>query len=263
MALKTLRIALHAQLYPSEDKVVGSVITTNGLKTALQNRHDVSDVDIFYPTRYDGFLNRTWDMILIEGWFPSITNFLRLARNNFPHSCIVFICLDPTYPGLEVVKSFAVDGIITNSVSLVEYFAHDFMTEYMMLAADPVIMKPERNISREWGAVYVGAGGHMLQVKPELRELLLQALPYRLRLHGSNWENVPEFKEVSLGTLPQMELASAYSSAHTVLASTIQSQSIYGMVNNRIFEALSCGAVVISWKRRRYGRARSYEQIIR
>lgn len=49
-----------------------------------------------------------------------------------------------------------------------------------------------------------------------------------------------------MGTLPQEQLAQAYASAHVVLASTIQSQSQYGMVNNRIFEALSCGALVVS-----------------
>jgi hypothetical protein len=35
----------------------------------------------------------------------------------------------------------------------------------MMLAADPEEMRP-LEVERRWGAVYVGAGGHMLQVKP-------------------------------------------------------------------------------------------------
>jgi spore maturation protein CgeB len=33
---------------------------------------------------------------------------------------------------------------------------------------------------------------------------------------------------------------------YAVLASTIAAQSVHSMVNNRIFEALSCGAIVIS-----------------
>lgn len=41
-------------------------------------------------------------------------------------------------------------------------------------------------------------------------------------------------------------IAKAYASAEIVLASTIDSQAAYGMINNRIFEALSCGSVIIS-----------------
>lgn len=37
-----------------------------------------------------------------------------------------------------------------------------------------------------------------------------------------------------------------YDCYHVVLASAIQSQSDLGMINNRIFEALACGAIVIS-----------------
>ena len=48
------------------------------------------------------------------------------------------------------------------------------------------------------------------------------------------------------GVLPRGKLHEAYSSALAVLATTVQSQSAMGMINNRIFEALSCGNIVIS-----------------
>lgn len=243
---RKLNVALHAQLFPSADKVVGSVITTDGLKAAFLLSHQVKHADVFYPSRYAHYLNHTWDLVLIEGWFPSIDVFILLTRNNFPQATIVFICLDPAYPGKRQVANFDVDGILTNSVPLLEYFKGRFPADHMLLAADPTIMRPYPNVTRDWGAIYVGAGGHMLQVKPELHSLLTQALPYGLRLHGSSWESVPEFRAVAMGTLPQGQLAQAYASAHVVLASTIQSQSQHGMVNNRIFEALSCGALVVT-----------------
>ena len=59
-------------------------------------------------------------------------------------------------------------------------------------------------------------------------------------------QEVPALKEIWTGPLPRKELAAAYASADVVLASTIESQREMGMINNRIFEALSCGAVVIS-----------------
>jgi glycosyltransferase involved in cell wall biosynthesis len=244
--LKRINIALHAQVHPSGDKVVGSVITTNGLKYAFQKRQDVAHVRIFYPAHYDGFLNVAWDYVLIEGWFPSIHTFLSIARNHNPTSSIVFICLDPSYPGLDVVETFAVDGIVTNSDVVKRRFSGAIQTDFMYLAADADTMRPYNNIIRDWGAIYVGAGGHMLAVKPELQALLLDALPFGLRLHGSGWDTVFELQHVGLGPLPEYELAPAYSSAEVVLASTIQSQRAYGMVNNRIFEALACGAVVLT-----------------
>jgi glycosyltransferase involved in cell wall biosynthesis len=244
--LKRFNIALHAQVHPSGDKVVGSVITTNGLRDAFQKRQDVADVRIFYPAHYDGFLNVAWDYVLIEGWFPSIHTFLSIARNHNPTSSIVFICLDPSYPGLDVVETFAVDGIVTNSEVVKRRFSGAFQTDFMYLAADADTMRPYNNITRDWGAIYVGAGGHMLAVKPELRALLLDALPFGLRLHGSGWDTVLELQHVDLGPLPEYELAPAYNSAEVVLASTIQSQRAHGMVNNRVFEALSCGAVVLT-----------------
>jgi len=244
--LSALNIALHAQLFPANDKVVGSVITTNGLKSAFLGRPDVLFVDIFYPAHYSTFLNHTWDVVLIEGWFPSIDQFLGLTRNNFPQAKIVFISLDPIYPGVDIVRNFDVDGILTNSEELVLYYGDIFPSESMLLAADPAVMRPFANITRDYGAVYIGAGGNMLEYKPELYSLLVSAVQYGLRLHGNAWENVPVLRDVWQGGLPLHELARAYASAHVVLGSTIDAQSQYHMINNRIFEALACGALVVT-----------------
>eukprot|EP00597_Dinobryon_sp_UTEXLB2267_P000019 CAMPEP_0170056900 /NCGR_PEP_ID=MMETSP0019_2-20121128/120_1 /TAXON_ID=98059 /ORGANISM="Dinobryon sp., Strain UTEXLB2267" /LENGTH=698 /DNA_ID=CAMNT_0010261497 /DNA_START=351 /DNA_END=2443 /DNA_ORIENTATION=+ len=106
-------------------------------------------------------------------------------------------------------------------------------------------MKPNNTIEKKWGAVYVGAGGNMLEYKPKLYRLLLDTVPFGLRLQGSNWNHVPVLKDVWMGPLPTNEIPNAYGSALTVLASTIHTQEIYEMINNRIFEALSCGAIVV------------------
>jgi hypothetical protein len=263
-----INIALHAQVKPSNDKIVGSVITTDGILSALQKRYnDINTVKVFYPSYYESYLNHTWDLVLIEGWFPSMTTFLLLTRNHFPMIKIIFICLDPSYPGLDLIRSFDVDGILTNSFRLKNEFnnnniCHDnniynnnchrnhhhhiTTSDYLLLAANPIEFHPYVNVSRTWGAVYVGAGGYMLSHKPDLLQLLLDAVPFGLRLHGTQWNTVPILSNISKGPLPRYDLAEAYSSAHVVLASTIQAQDDYGMINNRIFEALSCGAIVIT-----------------
>ena len=301
-----LNIALHAQVKPSNDKIVGSVITTDGILSALQKRNnDINIVKVFYPSYYESYLNHIWDLVLIEGWFPSMSTFLLLTRNHFPLIKIIFICLDPSYPRLDLIRSFDVDGILTNSLRLKNEFNNIIIyndnnndnnrhhnndnnhhhnnynnhhynnddnhhhkhhhnnynndnkynhhhnkpmitTDYLLLAANTIEFHPYINASRRWGAVYVGAGGYMLSHKPELLQLLLDAVPFGLRLHGTQWNTVPILSNLSKGPLPRYELAEAYSSAHVVLASTIQTQDDYGMINNRIFEALSCGAIVIT-----------------
>ena len=44
-----LNVALHAQVSPDGGTVVGSVLTTDGLKTALDLRSETSTVEVFYP----------------------------------------------------------------------------------------------------------------------------------------------------------------------------------------------------------------------
>ena len=203
---------------------------------------------------YKAFFDVRWHLLLIEGWFPSINDFIQLARSNNPNIVVLFYCLDPAYPGLNIISQLDVDGYLTNSELVLKTLEPYAPTLYLMLAADPQIMQHNTSLSRDWAAVYVGAGGNMLSYKPFLSTMLSAAIPFGLRLYGSHWEDVPDLRSVWGGILPMELLASAYSSAHVVLASTILDQGRQGMINNRIFEALSCGAVVISddWPVLRY-----------
>lgn len=239
-------IALHAQVAPDQGKIVGSVITTNGLKAALKKRLDVDTVQIFYPTQHKGFFDTNWDVLIIEGWFLSLAEFVQVTRNQFPNIVIIFYALDPTYPSLEEILQFDVDGIMTNSKKLYEICqSKGIASAFVMLAADPEVMQANFSTTKAWDAVYVGAGGFMLEQKPRLRQMLVDVHPFKLRLHGTGWERVPVLSELSLGPLPQHDLDDAYNSAEVVLAYTIESQDIFGMINNRMFEALSTGAVVM------------------
>ena len=48
------------------------------------------------------------------------------------------------------------------------------------------------------------------------------------------------------GVLPKDDLARLYSSARFVLGVTMDAQREHGMINNRVFEALSCGATFVT-----------------
>lgn len=245
-----LRVALHAQVAPDGDKIVGSVVTTDGMKAALRRRHDVALVKIFYPFHYQGFLESSWDLILVEGWFPMLHEFLQIARSHSPEAVILFFCLDPAYPGLDKTLRLDVDGFLTNSQSVAATLRTVLPTEHVLLAADPEVMRPltpSSNTTLPAGAVFVGAGGPMGPLKAAMLGSLTAALPFGLRLYGSGWDNSSaELRAVWGGVLPRGEIAQAYSDARVVLAFTIDAQRQHGMINNRVFEALSCGATLLS-----------------
>ena len=81
---KRLNIALHAQVNPLSGNIVGSVLTTDGLKAAFQLRPEVAYVNIYYPFSYEGFFLIQWDVVIMEGWFFMIHEFIQLVRSHSP-----------------------------------------------------------------------------------------------------------------------------------------------------------------------------------
>jgi glycosyltransferase involved in cell wall biosynthesis len=243
-----LNVALHAQVFPEDSfKIVGSVITTDGIKEAFVGRHYLENITVFYPSHYEEYFDTSWDVLLIEGWFPSISEFLHLNRNHFPRIIIIFICLDPAFPGLEELILYDFDGIITNSEQLVGFFRkHGIPSYYAMLAANPRLMKPNTDKIKTYPIIFVGAGGHMLEAKPSLHYMLSNAKPYGLRIYGAGWEDVKDFQDHWQGPLPRYDLGSVYAQSSIVLSSIMKAQEDYGMINNRVFEAMSCGSVLLT-----------------
>jgi hypothetical protein len=81
-----------------------------------------------------------------------------------------------------------------------------------------------------------------------LDEMLREALPFGLAVYGlaETWQRAPEdLRAAWRGVLPLGDIASLYSGARVVLGTTDRKQQTLGMINNRVFEALSCGATLI------------------
>jgi hypothetical protein len=140
------------------------------MKNAFLKRQEACTVATFYPFEYQGFLETSWDLIIIEGWFTLIDDFISIARlHSSPSLVVLFFCLDPIYPGMNVVRRLDVDGFLTNSrmVRLDLSRTVPRPVHYLPLAADPAVMKPPSEDNRrrkEWGAVYVGASWRHLLV---------------------------------------------------------------------------------------------------
>lgn len=99
----SMNVALHAQVPPSKDMVVGSTVTMAGVRQALLSRGHSGNTmpaggkdygnsttegrrlreentTIFYPFHYDGLHDRSWDLVIIEGWFWMINAFIHEVR---------------------------------------------------------------------------------------------------------------------------------------------------------------------------------------
>lgn len=114
--------------------------------------------------------------------------------------------------------------------------------EPLLQCTDPDTFNPAAGEGRPpTSAVFVGntRGGE--------RELVLEALRSDLQpvLYGKGWESVPGAEPVAEFLEPR-EVAAAYASTAVVLNDHWQDMRREGFISNRVFDALACGATVVS-----------------
>eukprot|EP00937_MAST-01D_sp_MAST-1D-sp2_P000919 g919.t1 len=241
----TLNVALHAQVSSARSgRVVGSEITCAGFHRALRARGHL--VHTFYPFEYTNLTAAAWDVVIIEGWFEMIHAFVHEMRRVSPAVRVYFICLDPAFPGMAELRALDADGFFTNSMRLLGALGAVAPSELLLLAADSEIMRPWPVALPQYAhnVTYVGAAG--FSAKANLTWMLREAAPFGLVIYGTGWDTSPEFKPYWRGVLPKDDIPKLYSSARFVLGVTMDDQREHGMINNRVFEALSCGAVFLS-----------------
>jgi len=247
-----LNIALHSQSrYADHGWVAGSEITTAGILAALRRHSHVARAEVFAPFAYSGISEVDWDVLLIEGWTGPIDRVIHSLRSERRLRCpdkpplLVFHwCLD-TFPDLETITALDVDGFLTNSRTLLPLLGGIAPTLYLPLAADPGAMTPVAP-KEEYAHPVVYLGQASL-TKHRLLEVLSELLPLGLAIYGLGWDRFGEDErfapllEAWKGVLPKDDIASLYSSASVVVGTTESEQRSLGMVNNRVFEALSVG----------------------
>ncbi|KAG5178868.1 hypothetical protein JKP88DRAFT_280775 [Tribonema minus] len=180
-----LNVALHAQVDPGSGFIVGSVLTTEGMKQAL-----LDSGKVFYPFAYTGLHDRVWDIAIIEGYTLMINAFIHeVRRASHGRTKVFFYCLDPALPGLTATAALDVDGFLTNSLPVLQVLQRSAPTAYLPLAVDaaafafqplPPPLPPAARV------VFVGAGG-ALGIKKDLEWMLLEAAPFGLDIYGSGW----------------------------------------------------------------------------
>ena len=279
------KLALHAQAKPTDDLIVGSILTTSGLASAFTSITQITTPPpTFYPFNYENLNDQhasCFDLVIIEGFFQMITPFIHEVRRNCPDSVVIFWSLDPDFVSKKTLVSFDFDGIMTNSHELLEYvlqFVDGSAAEYLPLAADTNLFKMKKNeeeeeeeeeMEKEEAAsaeaeaeaeekrdiVFVGSGGailanskvHLAPILRAVAKCVEEFFPkLRLVVYGKAWDNIPEFKPYYRGVLKDGLLAEVYQNAFAVIGVTMDGQREAGMINNRVYEVLATGTPFIS-----------------
>ena len=114
--------------------------------------------------------------------------------------------------------------------------------EPLLQCTDPSVFFPDPDPTLAEDLLFVGNS------RGQLRTVVRDALEAGLRpaIHGAGWQGlVPEELVVSTH-VPNHELRRHYSSARVVLNDHWEDMRAHGIVSNRIFDALACGARVVT-----------------
>jgi hypothetical protein len=243
-----LHLCLHAQtLNDPKGEVSGSELTTLGLQRALLRHPDVSTVLRVGPLQYDNLGKHPIDLVIIEGWNIHLPQFISLIHKYHPKTKILFWSL--SYYGFKEILCLPIDGYLTNSQQLLPTLETQAPTQFLHLAADPAFFRPMPPINDYAHEVtYLGHYRQTIDRQPEFEQIqmLTAASLFDLGLYGFRWEEHSLLSAYHRGTLPLDQMSLLYSSSKIVLGTTENRQRKVGMINNRIFEALACGACVIS-----------------
>jgi glycosyltransferase involved in cell wall biosynthesis len=159
---------------------------------------------------------------------------------------------------LEEFGRICVDGFLTNSRRAAAVLGRTRPVRYLPLGVDedlgPVTPDPWYRAD----VVFLGSGGRGHRNPETVRRYLDPAKAFRFDLWGGFWDRrywddvarddpAPnDWHRYWRGPLPLADIPRLYSSAGIVLGFHEDGQREWGMWNNRVFEALACGAFLIS-----------------
>ncbi len=238
-------IGLHSQTLNNSGGIIsGSEITTNGIYNAFLKYQDEFQVLRFAPGNYENISASILDLVIIEGWHPSLPEFISVVRKFNAKVKILFWNL--SFYGFNGVVKLDVDGFLSNSRKNTHLLNRIKPAKYLMLAADVDTFKlinSPKTVERE--VVYLGMY-HPSKSEAVEKLILHEASDFNLEIYGHGWETNPILNSYSKGVLPYHKMVSLYNSSKVVLGVTEDRQRKFGMINNRVFEALACGAFFVS-----------------
>ncbi len=161
----------------------------------------------------------------------------------------------------DLIEEFArvqVDGFVTNSVRAAAVLGRSRPAAYIPLVVEDDFGRVDPIDRYRADVTFLGSGGRGNKRPETTRHYLDPAKRFDFALWGSYWHAeywadvyadnpaANDWHRYCRGPLPIGDIAKLYSSARIVLNYHEDSQREWGMWNNRTFEALACGALLIS-----------------
>ena len=236
--------------YDGPDCLWGEAMVAAEMREALEWRTDVRDVRSFSYATASEIDNFQPDLIL------SWTAWRQPLR--FKHGVTLFYIVNFVHeflpPGQsltwEDALSLDADLYAANSPAVVARLAEYKPARLLHLAANPRVHCP-MGVSPKYQAqvTYLGSYNPGTKGHEIFDRYVLPAAGYDLALWGEMWDRSPQIlRRRWCGVLPLGDIARLYSSVDVAIGFNAASQAQAGMVNNRVFEVLSCGALLLSDK---------------
>ena len=154
-----------------------------------------------------------------------------------------------SHPGnLKVEEMKAYHYVFSAAGSGLRSLRHDLgrgRISHLFQATDPKIMQPYDIDIKKGSILFVGIdrrGG-----RPSLR--MAEQCGYDVDLWGSGWSAHPTLSRMAKGSfIPNEELGQHYAAAGVVLNDHWRDMRLNGLVSNRVFDVLACGAPLVSDK---------------
>jgi spore maturation protein CgeB len=140
------------------------------------------------------------------------------------------------------------DVYAANSAEGVAILGRHKPVALLHMGANPRVHRPHGTDPRYRAEVaYLGSYNPATKGTGAFDRYIAPAAEFDLALWGEMWERSPAaLRRRWRGVLPIPDIARLYSSVDVALGFNAESQARAGMVNNRVFEALACGALLLS-----------------
>lgn len=127
-------------------------------------------------------------------------------------------------------------------LDLVRNLVPEIESRLLLQCTDETVFFPNHTIVKDIDVLFVGNSRRVY------RDSVRYAIEggFDVHVYGTKWEQFISSKYIRAQSLNSDEVASLYRRAKVVLNDHWADQLKYGLVNNRVFDALACGAMVLS-----------------
>jgi len=140
------------------------------------------------------------------------------------------------------------DIVFTPSNTALEYIKEKSNKNPFLLsiATNPARFNDSIPQQKEYLSDYCFTGSYWDDPREIIEMLEPQEIPYEFKLYGKNWDKIDKFKDYYQGFINYSKLPQVYASTKIVIDDANRATKEYGAVNSRVFDALACGALVIT-----------------